>query len=253
MRVFGGLHLLLLAGLAACGPPAALDRLAAGEQGRVADIVSGDTLRLDSGLEVRLAGIDAPRAPAPYAEEARKALQRLADGRLVALHYGGARRDRYGRAIAQVTLRRGGTWLQQALLRSGAVRVHTWPDNRALAGVLLEDEAYARNHQIGLWKLPAYRVLLPGEATDTSGFQVVEARVRSLGPSYGQGARLELTSRPGVGLEAVIPARAQQDFKAAGKAAEQLRGRHLRLRGYIDDRTLRLDHPEQVEWLKEQD
>jgi endonuclease YncB( thermonuclease family) len=250
----GLLGLALALALAACGRGPGLEGLAAGEQGRVADVRSGDTLVLDSGLQVRLAGVEAPKGGQPYAGEALAALRSLADGRRVQLYYGGARRDRYGRALAQVKLVKGGRWVEGALLRQGAVRARTWADNRALAGPMLDAEAYARNRSRGLWKLPAYRVLLPGEAGGADGFQILEARVRGLDAGPSGAPRLELTSRPGAGAAAEIAPAALRDFKAAGKAPEQLRGRHVRLRGYVRyGPVMILDHPEQVELLREED
>ena len=123
-----------------------------------------------------------------------------------------------------------------------------------MAGALLEAEAYARNRRVGLWKLAAYRVLLPGETFRAEGFQIVEGRVRRLG--QGAATRLEF-GEAGAGFAAEIPAAALKDFKTAGKAPEQLRGRHLRVRGWLryGDRGpwMALDHPEQVELLKEAD
>lgn len=248
--------LLALVGLlllTACGAPAGLDRLAVGELGRVAEVRSGDVLVLDSGLTVRLAGIEAPGQDEPYAAEARAVLRRLADGRVVRLLYGGARRDAYGRALAQVQLKGSGQWLQAALLKAGAARAHTWPDNRAMAGELYEAEAYARNRKLGLWKLPAYRVLLPAETASAYGFQIVEGRVRRLGP---EGA-LEFGDDPGAGFSAPVDPKAGDELKAAGKAPEQLRGHLVRVRGWIREAdggpVIRLDHPEQIEVLKEKD
>ena len=248
---------LILAGLlllAACGAPPGLDRLAVGELGRVAEVRSGDVLVLDSGLTVRLAGIEAPRQDEPYAAEARSAMRRLADGRMVRLLYGGARRDAYGRALAQVQIKGGGQWLQAALLKAGAARAHTWPDNRAMAGPLYEAEAYARNRKLGLWKLPAYRVLLPAETAAADGFQIVEGRVRRLSP--GDGA-LEFGDDPGAGFTAPVDPKARDELKAAGKAPDQLRGHLVRVRGWMryadGGAAIRLDHPEQIEVLKEKD
>jgi len=248
---------LLLAGLlllTACGGPPGLDRLALGEAGRVAEVRSGDVLVLDSGLAVRLAGIEAPKAGEPYAAEARTATRRLVDGRVVRLLYGGARRDAYGRALAQVQIKGSGQWLQAALLRAGAARAHTWPDNRAMAGELYEAEAYARNRRIGLWKLPAYRVLLPAETGPAYGFQIVEGRVRRLSPD---GGALEFGDEPDVGFAATVDPKARDELKAAGKAPEQLRGHLVRVRGWLRDGdggpAIRLDHPEQIEVLKEKD
>ena len=243
------LLIALLLTLAACSRAPELDRLAAGESGRVAEVRSGDALVLDSGLVVRLAGVEAPKRDQPYAAEAKVALQRLVEGRRVQLLYGGARRDRYERALAQVKLVQGGTWLQRALLRAGVARERTWPDNRALAAPMQEDEAFARNRRLGLWQLDAYRALLPGETRNAEGFQLVEGRVRRIQPP----GRLEFDD----GFAAEIPEAAAGDFKSAGKTPELLRGHLTRLRGPIrygdDGPVMRLDHPEQVELLKEKD
>ena len=232
--------------LAGCSQAPGLERLAAGETGRVAEVRSGDSLVLDSGLVVRLAGVEAPWGREPYADEARAALQKLAGGRTVRLLYGGARRNRYGSALAQVRIV-GGPWLERELLRAGAARARTWADNRAMAGVMLEAEAYARNRRLGLWALPAYRVLIPREAAGADGFQVVEGKVLR---SAAGGGELDFDS----GFSAEIDPKALADFETAGKSAQALTGKLVRLRGPIrygsGGLALRLDHPEQVELLK---
>src|SRR5204862_405282 len=95
--------------LACLAAPAALADCGGGpgEAGRVAAIVDGDTLTLDSGLAVRLAGIEAPKRLAGQAGEgppsvaaARTALANLARNQAVTLHYDAASRDRHGRAVA---------------------------------------------------------------------------------------------------------------------------------------------------------
>jgi len=47
--------------LVGCADGLALDRLAAGEHGKVAEVRSGDVMVLDGGLMVRLAGLEVPR------------------------------------------------------------------------------------------------------------------------------------------------------------------------------------------------
>jgi endonuclease YncB( thermonuclease family) len=239
--------LILALVLAACGQAPGLERLAAGEVGKVAEVRSGDTLVLDGGLAVRLAGVEAPKGKQPYSAEAQAALWTLVYGRKVQLLYGGARRDRYQRALAQVKLKDGG-WLERELLRAGAVRVRTWSDNRAMAGPMLEAEAYARNRKLGLWALPAYQVLLPREGANADGFQIVEGRPRRV--SGGDDVMLDFDN----GFSAEIGARALGDFRTAGKAPQQLIGRLLRVRGPIrygsGGLAMRLDHPEQIELLK---
>ncbi len=241
------LTLLLL--LAACSRAPGLERLAAGEQGRVTEVRSGDTLVLDSGLVVRLAGVEAPKGALPYADQARDgARQALALGKRVQLLYGGARRDRYGRALAQVRVAHG-AWLEQVLLRAGDVRERTWSDNRAMAAAMLEAEAYARNRRRGLWGLADYRVLIPAEAFGADGFQVLEGRLRRVDPDR-DGAVLVFDN----GFSAWIDQRALGDFQTAGKAPGVLVGKPLRIRGVIRygqaGPQMRLDHPEEVEILK---
>jgi endonuclease YncB( thermonuclease family) len=234
--------LVLVLLLAGCGREAALDRLAAGERGRVTEVVSGHHFELESGLGVRLAGVVGPRDDEPYGAESMAELKRLIGGREVQLLYGGRRRDSYDRAIAQVRLK-DGRWLQKALLEAGAVRVKTWADNRALAAEMLEAEAGARNARRGLWALPAYQVRLPAELGDAYGFQIVEGRVRRV-----DGLDLVFDA----GLVAAIDARAGDDFEAAGLTPSKLTGALVRVRGIVrGGPEMRLDHPEQVELLED--
>jgi micrococcal nuclease len=239
--------------LAGCGQ-GGLERLAPGETGRVAEVRSGDSFVLDNGLQVRLAGVEAPWGDQPFADQARSALAELILHRQVQLLYGGARRNRYGRALAQVKLARGGRWVQGLLLRQGDVRERTWADNRAMARAMLEDEAHARNRGLGLWALKDYRVLLPGETEVASGFQIVEGRVLGQEPADGGGVALDFQRGQGERFTAGIETRSLGDFKTADKAPDMLVGKLARLRGPIrygpDGPVMRLDHPEQVEILK---
>ena len=241
------LALLLL--LAACGRDGALDQLALGEQGRVREVVSGHYVELDSGLGVRLAGVVAPKDEEPYAAESLAALRKLVEGKEVRLLYGGLRRDAYDRAIAQVRVKKGGAWVQRELLESGAVRVKTWSDNRALAREMYEAEARARNAGRGLWGLKDYQVLLPRELDGHYGFQIVEGRVRRT----SQGSQ-DLTLVFDAGFSAYVTERARRDFDLGGLSPDKLLGRVVRVRGIVREGDggpeMRLDHPEQVELLK---
>lgn len=242
------LLLAALAGLAsACGGDD-LDRLADGGRGRVAQAMSGETLRLEDGRTVRLAGVD---APSPMA---RAALQDLAAGREVALLHGGERLDGYGRVVAHVRLSHGRRWLQGALLDAGHARVRTVAGDTSLAPEMLRREAAARSRERGLWSAREHRVRLPEEvASDPAGFLIVEGRVgrlERLGDrlflDFGEGRR---------GFSVEIPRRALPDFEAAGLEVETLRGRLIRVRGYVRPTrfgpTMHVDHPEQIERLRQ--
>lgn len=172
-----------LTALAACGPQ--IGSLQRGETGRVARVINGDTLLLESGLRVFLAEVDAPRGDQPYASQAYGELEALALHRTVLLAYGGTRRwVRRAReaqtpaagaqrstapasapdtaAIAQVFVQSEGGrwfWLQNALVARGAVMVRPRFDNHARTAALLSTEAQAQAASRGLWAQRDYSVL----------------------------------------------------------------------------------------------
>jgi micrococcal nuclease len=239
-----------VAGLAGCGGPG-VDQLAAGPTGVVTEVRNGDSVVLKGGQVVRLAGVEAPKGSDPFAGEAREALSRLVLGKPVQLMYGGARQDVYGRALAQLKLAKGGQWVEKTLLEAGDARVHTWPDNRALARPMLEAEARARLKRRGLWALPAYQVRLPDEAAARPfGFQLVEGRVVSAAERDGV-LRLDLERW----VEADVPREAQGVFTSSGLVLTDLPGRLIRIRGLVrpgsGEGLIKVDHPEQIEVLKE--
>ena len=241
--------LLALALVAGCGrEPAALDRLAATGAGKVARLISADTVLLVDGRTVHLAGVTAPREGQPHGADAKAVLDKLVTGQEVELLSGGARQDAYGRTLAHLRRRKGRVWVQGALLDAGAARVRTYADNRALAAEMLEREAKARIAGKGLWADKTYQVLLPQEAARARGFAIVEGRAAAV-TSSRLGDDIGLTDGP-PGIEVQIPGRARDDFAAAGKSAAAMKGKLIRVRGTLRaDRTLRIDHPELLEVL----
>jgi len=172
-------------------------------------------------------------------------------GRPVQLMYGGARQDAYGRALAHLKLIKGGAWVENALLEAGDARVRTYADNRALARPMLDAEARARIGRRGLWSLPAYQVRLPDEAAARPfGFQLVEGRVVSAAGRDGA-VRLNLERW----VEAEVPREAQGAFASSGLVLADLPGKLVRIRGPMrpgpGEGIMKLDHPEQIEMLKE--
>ncbi|MBT9446855.1 MAG: thermonuclease family protein [Hyphomonadaceae bacterium] len=161
MRVWAGLAVAVA--LAACGPK--IEDLEKGEKGVAAEVRDGDTLVMDSGLVVHLAGVEAPGGDQPYAKEARAALERLVAHRKVQLAYGGEKRAREA-ALAQVYVQTEGgrwVWAQQALLLEGDVRVHTRRDNTARLAELAAAEDAARAGKRGLWADTFYAVRAPAQ------------------------------------------------------------------------------------------
>lgn len=224
--------------------------LAAGEQGRVTRVLDGDVLALETGLRVRLAEIEAPapgygeRVGEPWAEEARGVLAAAAVGRQAALWYGGLSRDSYERALAHVIVRDevgGEVWLNGMLVRQGAARVRTYPDNARRVRRLLALEVEARAAKRGLWADAHWRVRGLDDLEDAPNFAIVEGEVASVGAMAGDGEawlsaggiRFDVGERMGAG-----------DVEIA-------KGRRVRLRGRIDTRDgepkIRVTHWAQVE------
>ncbi len=234
--------------LAACGDAARLDALSAQGKARVVEVVTGDMVRLSDGSDLKLAGITAPKLDEPYGEASRERLATMVLGQDVELMSAGAARDPFGRKVAQLRLAKGRRWVQGRMLREGAARVRTFPESRALASEMLRREGEGRNAGRGLWALPGYRVLIAREAAVAPpGFALVEAQVGQVRTGTDS-RRLNL----GHGLSAIIPARAIQDFDSAGRSPASLEGRLVRVRGYVRDGELRLDHPEGLEILNPQ-
>jgi endonuclease YncB( thermonuclease family) len=226
--------------------------LSAGEQGRVSRITDGDALGLDTGLKVRLVEIEAPapgydgRADEPFAPEARTMLSAAALGRQARLWYGGLSRDSYERALAHVIASDetgADIWLNGYMVRQGAARVRTWPDNSRRARKLLALETEAREARRGLWALDHWRIRGLDDLSGAPNFAIVEGPLASAEQASGDGvAHLETSGvRMDIG-EKLGPRDTALDLSA---------GARVRIRGRIDTRSglpqIRITHWAQVE------
>lgn len=260
-----GLVLCLLS--AACGRAAAETRIVSW---RVAAVIDGDTLDLDDGRRVRLAGIEAAKPPLtadpspessggrrwPLAEAATAALSALALGRTVQLR-GEAATDRHGRLLAQLQ-RDDGVWLQGALLMQGHARVHTRPDARALAPEMLAAEETARAAQRGIWRTRVYAVrpaVDPQELRrDRDSFQILEGRVLRVSKTGGE-AYLDFGEDWRTDTTVHLGRAALREFTRAGIDPLSYEGRLVRVRGWVGLRNgpmIDATHPEQIERLEPQ-
>lgn len=244
--------------------------LTAGRAGRVAAVISGDTLRLDDGRTVRLAGIQAPQSLGPrssgnprggsgalqddpirrsLAHTARNALSALAEGKSFTFYFAGHRRDRYGHFLAQA-VGRDGAWLQGRMLALGLARVYHISDNQALVGMLYARERTARMARRGIWARTFYAPRSPDAAqADIGSFQIVEGRVRAVavvrGTTYlnfGANWRTDFTVK--------IPKKEQKKYRAVHGDPLVLRGRTVRVRGWVVSENgpmIVLTHPEALE------
>lgn len=237
---------------------ASADGFASGEEGR-ADRVTGPLsfilLTAEGELEVRLAELDSPDD-----SRARAELEALVSGREIRLAYGGLRRDRYGRALAQVyVVDEAGEadWLQARLVRTGAVRVLTYADNHAASATLLALEAEARAAGTGLWGEPEFRVRdthPDALAQDQGSVQLVEGRVLSATRLDNGRVYLNFGADWRSDFTVMIEADAAPQFEAAGVDPVSLESYRIRVRGYLaleNGPMIRIDHPHRIERLEE--
>lgn len=252
------LCLLLLAPLSARAE--SVTDLTAGETGRVATVIDGDTIRLEGGdADIRLIGIQAPKLPLgrknfptwPLATEARDALLELVDSRTVSLRLGTTERDRNGRILAHV-VRDDGLWLQGEMLRLGMARMYTFPDNRRLAAEMRAKEKEARNANRGIWADDYYAVRTadsPKLLRDSGTFQIVTGRVTGAEQvkdriylNFGDDFRSDFT--------ASIGKRDWPAFAKSGLDPLKLKDAQIEVRGWVALRggpAIEVSHPEQIE------
>jgi hypothetical protein len=147
-----------------------------------------------------------------------------------------------------------GLWVQGEMLRLGMARVHTFVDNHALAAEMLALEDEARTARRGLWRYRYYAVLSPEQAADhIDSFQLVEgrvvdaARVKSrIYLNFGEDWHTDFTVS--------LPTKRLAAFEKAGISPLALKGKVIRVRGWLDDYNgpmIDVTHPAQIEVVDE--
>lgn len=244
----------LLAAAAACTRE---PDLRPGESGAVARVSDGDLIALDTGLRVRLAEIEAPSPFGegdPFGEEARALLEREALGRRASLFYGGLSRDRYERALAHVFVEDEvgrSTWLNGLMVRQGAARVRTYPDNAAKVRDLYTLESEARDAGRGLWALDAYRVRTRADwptESEPRAFTIAQGVLAAIDPPERYG----VARMTAAGLRIAPP----ETLASVDGGPALAAGQQIRIRGRTrihDDESVTIDfsHWAQVEALAE--
>ncbi len=239
--------------------------LSAGETGRVIRIIDGDSFVMalkDGELAVRLSAIQAPRTRQrsdkawPFSEEAKAGLKALIGGRTVRLSYGKTKRDRFGRAVAQVqTLTPEGQddlWVQGEMIRLGLARVYSWRGETADMGALYALETIARDRQRGIWADEFYAVRAPDPdplAQYVDSLQIVEGVITSVADVRGR-VYLNFGSDYKTDFTIAIARKNVRAFEAI--APLTLTGARVRVRGWVEminGPMIWMDHPGRLELL----
>ena len=150
---------------------------------KVAYVIDGDTVILNSGERVRLLGINTPEIAhkktwgEPLGEEARQELIRLVDNKTVSIEPGIESRDRYGRLLAHLTSSDGKS-IEATLLEQGLAAVVVIPPNVDHLPEFTRVEEQARKAKRGLWGLPYFEPRSADALNDSDqGFRRVRGRV----------------------------------------------------------------------------
>ena len=133
-------------------PPIAGEQAGEQQTARVARVIDGDTIVLDSGEHVRYIGVDTPEMrprPEPFAKVAAAANARLVEGKTVRLAFDVDRRDRYDRLLAYVYV--GRTFVNLELVEQGIARAKAYPPNTAHQRDFEQAQARARTAERGMW------------------------------------------------------------------------------------------------------
>ena len=134
------------------------------EEAKLIHVLDGDTLYVDiggTGEKVRMIGLDTPES---VHEDVTRNTQEgidaseftkymLKDVETVYLEYDAEARDKYERLLAYVWFDNGSELVManRVILRAGMARTLTIPPNVKYADLFTEDEAGAREKQMGFW------------------------------------------------------------------------------------------------------
>jgi endonuclease YncB( thermonuclease family) len=228
-------------------------------------VIDGETVALDNGDIVRLAGVLAPRplpgadpgADWPAASAARAALESMVTGQKLFLASPSRKPDRYGRLVAHAFIGEAERrrWVEAELARMGYVRVSPPGASRECVAGLLAAEREARKARRGLWAEAAYQIKDAGKPQalldSELRFELVEGLVHRVSASRS-GVFIEFGKRWREDFTVLIRGRDRQAMAKAGIDLALLAGRRIRVRGFIERRNgpfLRVTVPEQIELL----
>lgn len=233
----------------------------AGEDVVIAAIPAGDQVRLADGRAVALAGVEVPRrlgraaglADAPREAAARDALAKLLAAGAPKLALLGPV-DRRGALPGRIVVATHD--VAADLLAAGHLWLRPSPAAKPCLAALRAAETVARDQRRGLWASEEFRVRA-GDDTDlprlADSYAVVEGRVVSTGRA-GQRRYIDFGRNHRTDFTVVIDARKSALFAAEGFEIDRLRGRTIRVRGWLtahDGAEMVLDAPEEMEWVDE--
>ena len=197
----------------------------------VSYVYDGDTVKLSDGRKLRFIGINSPEidhdggASEPFSQAARKRVQQLLGGGQIRFRYDQERHDRYGRLLGHPYLVDGRS-LNVLLLQEGLATTLVVPPNTWNQQCYRAVEQQAREKGVGIWSLPRYRAMSPGELRrGEKGYRLVGGVLEQVAESRNS-VWLEMEGRMALRIARKdLPYFADWDF-------ESLVGRRLLARGW---------------------
>jgi len=126
-----------------------------GEMARVARVVDGDTVELETGEKVRYIGMNTPETVDPrksvecFGKEASDKNKELVEGQDVLLERDVSDKDQYDRLLRYVWV--GDTMVNELLVRQGYAQVTTYPPDVKYKDRFVRAQQAAQEESIGLW------------------------------------------------------------------------------------------------------
>jgi micrococcal nuclease len=123
-------------------------------RGKVARIIDGDTVEMDSGERIRLLLVDTPETTQGkndcYGQQAKAFTTMALEGKEVELSYDVQCQDRFGRTLAYV--KQGSTDVNAELVKQGLACVLYLSPNGEARRMEFEDyESVAKTNRTGMW------------------------------------------------------------------------------------------------------
>jgi hypothetical protein len=141
------------------------------------------------------------------------------------------------------------------MVGAGMARVEITPKNRRCLAELLPVEARARANRLGIWADPYYSVRDAAEPATLDGrvghYELIEGEIVGTGEARGRDY-LDFGQVWKNDLTATIEGKARTLFAAAGIDPLTLKGKRVRIRGWLQSRDgplIELSAPEQIEVL----
>lgn len=122
---------------------------------KVARVVDGDTIKLETGEVVRYIGIDTPETVHPskpvqcYGKEASDKNRELVEGKEIKLEKDVSETDKYGRLLRYIWL--GDMLVNEYLVREGYAQSSSYPPDIKYQNKFIEAQRLARDENKGLW------------------------------------------------------------------------------------------------------